>query len=214
MDAGMKLYRPDGSLVSVKGTKRGAIANFKHLPDYANLVLAGKVWKAQDTTTTAVLVAIPTTVSGLTVQNPASSGKLYVVYALSAYVDVVGAGLATVSSFHCVHNLPIAALTRDFGTGATGAGSAHSLLAGGGGYHGSIILDRGATVVDDGWTPTPLQIVSNIATTNFISMEAPLVTPVIIPPGGHYSIAGVATVVTYEAGWGLTWAELDFDDLD
>ena len=54
---------------------------------------------------------------------------------------------------------------------------------------------------------------NNIATTNFISNAASLVAPVIIPPGFHYSLQTTATVVTYESALGITWAEVDEDDL-
>ena len=194
-------------LVSTKGRQ---LVTAKHLPDLATLVAAGKVWQVQDTTTTAVLVAPPDVTSGLTAQNPANSKKVYVVFALKGYVDVVPGTLGMVSAWHCPHKLSVeTAYTRDITLQATGAGAICGMMAGQGQYPGSIILDRGATVVNDGWSPTPLQIESNIATTNFESKEAALTAPVIIPPSFHYSIAGLATVVTFEAGWGLVWAELD-----
>ena len=214
MENGILLYDAQGNQVKARGTKAGALRTVRHIPDFADLVMAGKVWRVQDQTTNAVLVAPPTTTAGLTVQNPASSGKHIVVFSLSGYVDAVAAGLARISAWHCAHRLGVALLTRDISLQATGAGAINGMKAGQGAYTGEIVLDRGATVVDDGWTPTPLQIENNIATTNFVSMEAQLIVPVIIPPGLHYSVAGIATVVTYEAGWGLTWAELDREDLE
>lgn len=197
-----------------RGTKNGDGAVYKRLPDYLTLVNEGRVWKVQDPTTTAVLVAVPTTVSGLTIQNP-TRDKFYVVYALSAFVDVVPGTLGMVSSWICAHKFAVATLfTRDITLQATGAGAVNGPKAGQGAYRGEIILDRGATVVDDGWSPTPLQIESNIVTTNFVAKEAPLIVPVVIPPGYHASIAGMATVVTFEAGWGLTWSELDREEIE
>lgn len=214
LEAGLKLYLPNGQLVNVGGTKGGQLKAAKHVPDFATLVMQGKVWQVQDLTTTAVLVAPPTTTSGLTVQNPPDSGKHIIVFALKGYVDVVPATLGMVSAWHCAHRLAVALLTRDIALAATGAGAVNGMKAGQGAYPGAIVLDRGATVVDDGWSPTPLQIESNIATTNFVSKEAALNVPVIIPPGLHYSIAGLATVVTFEAGWGLIWAEVDKEELE
>ena len=195
-----------------RGTKYGDAYVHKRLPDFATLVREGKVWKVQDLTTTAVLVAPPTTTSGLTVQNP-TKDVWYVVFALSGYVDAVPGTLGMVSAWHCAHKASVVPYTKDITLVATGAGSIGGLKAGQGAYKGEIILDRGATVVDEGWTPTPLVIESNIVTTNFIGKEAPLIVPVVIPPGYHYSIEGMATVVTFQVGWGLTWAELEREEL-
>lgn len=196
----------------LKATKSGSLLTMRRMPDYTTLVQEGKVFSLLDTTTTVALVARPSTLASLTIQNPASSGKTYVIFELSMYTDVVPATLGTVSVWHCVHKLTAAAFTRDLVLGGTGAGTAISLKAGVS-YNGSAIVDRGATVVDDGWIPTPLSLVSNIATTNFQANAAKLVVPVIIPPGFHYSLQTTATVVTFESALGFTWAEVDESDL-
>ena len=193
-------------------TKGRDLVAHSRVPDYATLVNEGKVFELLDTTTTVALVARPTTVASLTVQNPTGSGKHYVIFGLLMYTDVVGAGLATVSVWHCIHKLAAAAFTRDLVLQGTGAGVA-ACLKGGQGYNGIAIVDRGATVVDDGWVPTPLSLVSNIATTNFQANAARLIAPVILPPGMHYSLQTTATVVTYESALGFTWGELDEADL-
>ena len=171
------------------------------------------MWAALDTTTTAALVARPTTTASLTVQNPTGSGKWYVIFELLAYTDVVPATLGLVTVWHCVHKLPAAALTRDLVLQGTGAGTAMP-YKGGKTYDGQAILDRGATVINDGWLPTPLQNLNNIATTNFISNSARLLAPVVLPPGMHYSLQTTATVVTFESALGFLWAELDEDGDD
>lgn len=196
-----------------RGTQSGAAYSTLVSPPVTKWVMEGKVWQVQDQTTTAVLVAPPTTTAGLTVQNPAGSGKYYVVLALKGYCDAVPATLGLVTAWHCPHKLGVANFTRDISLASTGAGSISGMKAGQI-YSGNIILDRGATVVDDGWAPTPLQILSNIATTNFVSNEAALTVPVIIPPGFHYSIEGTATVVTFQVGWGLVWAEVNASELE
>lgn len=196
----------------LRSTRSGSLMTHRRMPDYASLVNEGKVFSVLDTTTTVALVARPTTTASLTVQNPPSSGKTYVIFELAMYTDVVPATLGTVSVWHCVHKLTTAAFTRDLVLAGTGAGSA-TPLKGGTSYGGMAIVDRGATVVDDGWVPTPLSLVSNIATTNFQANAAKLVVPVIIPPGFHYSLQTTATVVTFESALGFTWAEVDEDDL-
>ena len=197
---------------ALRSTKNGSLMTHRRLPDFAVLVQEGKVFSAMDTTTTVALVARPSTTSNLTIQNPPSSGKWYVIFELLAYTDVVPASLGLVTVWHCIHKLTTAAFTRDLVLAGTGAGTA-SALKGGVSYTGMAIFDRGASVVDDGWVPTPLQILNNIASTNFVSNAARLTVPVIIPPGFHYSLQTTATVVTFESALGVTWAEVDEDDL-
>ena len=213
MDLVLKALSATGSLVGLKVSKKGDLFTQKRIPDYASAVLAGKVIEALDTTTTVALVARPTTLASLTLQNPASSGKIYVVYGLLAYTDVVAATLGTVTVWHCAHKLAIAALTRELVLVGTGAGTGNVLKAGVSSYGGQAIIARGETVVDDGWTPTPLTVVSNIATTNFQSNAAGLIVPVVIPPSFHYSLQTTATVVTFETALGFIWGEFDEDEL-
>ena len=213
MDAGLKLYRPDGTEVNVRGTKDGAIRTYKHLPDFATLAARGKVFAALDTTTNVALVARPTTLAGLTAQNPMGSDTYKVLFSILAYTDVVPATLGMVSVWHCIHKIAVAALTRDLVLKGPGAGSAFCFLAGKT-YDGDFIFDRGATVVDDGWVPVGEPVESNIATTNFVSREIPLRVPVILPPGQHYSLQTLATVVTFETALGLVWGELTKDELE
>ena len=201
-----------GNPTGARGTGRGDAYVSKRLPDFSALVQEGKVFSALDTTTTVALVARPSTLGSLTVQNPTGSGKHYVIFELLIYTDVVPATLGLVTVWHCVHKLTTAAFTRDLVLTGTGAGSATSLKAGIN-YNGQAIFDRGATVVDDGWVPTPLTNLNNIATTNFISNAAKLTAPVIIPEGHHYSLQTTATVVTFESALGMLFAELDPDDL-
>ena len=214
MASPIMLYDAKGKEFMVRGTQGGDLFHLKRIPDFASLVMAGKVWNVQDQTTTVALVAPPTTTAGLTVQNPAGSGKYLALFSILTYTDVVAAGLASICLWHCAHKLAVTAYTRDISLAATGAGSICGLKAGQGAYPGSIILDRGATVVDDGWTPVAQPSVNRIASTNFLAEEHPLKVPVVIPPSYHYSLQTTATVVTYETGFGLVWAELDLEDLN
>ena len=212
MDVLNFLRNRNGGNNEVRGTARGNVYVQTRIPDYASLVQEGKVFSAMDTTTTVALVARPTTLASLTVQNPVGSGKHYVILELVSFTDTVPATLGLVTVWHCIHKLTTAAFTRDLTLTGTGAGSATSLKAGVN-YNGQAIFDRGATVVDDGWVPTPLQMLNNIASTNFVSNAAKLTAPVIIPEGYHYSLQTTATVVTFESALGITWAEVDADDL-
>lgn len=205
------LYDKNGhELRSTRG--RDLVASVR-IPDYATLVNEGKVFSFLETTTSVALVARPSTLSNVTFQNPAGSGKHYIIFGLSIYTDVVAATLGLVTVWQCVHKLNTPAFTRDLALTGTGAGTV-TPHKGGVSYTGQAVVDRGATVIDDGWVPTPLTNLNNIATTNFICNAAALIAPVILPPGGyHYSLQTTATVVTFESALGITWAEVDEDDL-
>ena len=215
MDISSKIQLVDknGEPISWKGSGKGDAFVQKRLPDYSQLVQAGKVWAALDTTTTAALVARPTTTASLTAQNAASSLTYKVLFGALMYTDVVPATLGMVSLWLCVHKLAAAALTRDLVLQGTGAGTALG-YKGGKSYDGDLILDRGATVIDDGWIPVGEPVESNIATTNFVAKEVPFKVPVILPPGMSASLQTTATVVTFETALGFIWAEVGIDDIE
>jgi len=206
------IYNAQGDPIKLRGTKKGVLFTAKKIPDFLTSVMEGKIWAALDTTTTVALVARPDVTASLTAQNPAASPTWKVVFSLLAYTDVVPATLAMVSFWQCVHKLAAAALTRDLVLQGTGAGVAMS-FKGGKSYEGDLILDRGATVINDGWVPVGDPMVSNIATTNFLAKEIPLRVPVILPPGMSYSLQTTSTVVTAETALGLVWGEFDPDEL-
>lgn len=213
IDTKIQLVNKNGEPISWKGSQKGDAFYQKRIPDLAQLVQAGKVWGALDTTTTVALVARPTVLASLTAQNPAGSSTYKVLLAILAYCDVVPATLGMVSFWQCTHKLQAAVLTRDLVLQGTGAGSAFS-YKGLKSYDGDLILDRGATVVDDGWVPVGEAMESNIATTNFLAKEIPLKIPVILPPGASHSLQTTATVVTFETALGYVWAELTAEDLE
>lgn len=196
--------------VNLIASKNGELITRKSVPDYAPLVLDGKVWRVQDTTTTAALTATPTTTSGLTVQNP-TLDKYYLIFAVSIIVDVAPASIGSVSIMQCSHKLPVTAYTRDIPGSA--APFINGAKAGQGNYSGQIILDRGASVVDDGWTPVGDMLSNVVNSQAWMTKQSVLIIPVIIPPLQHWSLAAVANSGTFEAGFGLTWAELTEDDL-
>lgn len=202
-----------GTEINVKALNSGAVSVNKHIPDMASLVYAGKVWQVQDQTTTAGLTAPPTTTAGLTMQNPASSGRIYVVLGVSFIGDVTPAAIEQVTIWHCAHKLAAAALTRDITLQSTGAAAICGLAALQGAYDGTIILDRGATVVDDGWSPiSTIDFHIGVSLVDF-GLLIPLVVPVIVPPSGSYSVAPLVTEATQEIGLGFLWAEVTEDDL-
>jgi len=203
----------DGAEVDVVANGNGALNVYKHIPDMASLSYAGKVWQVQDQTTTAGLTAPPTTTAGLTMQNPAASGRIYVVLGVSFIGDVTPAAIEQVTIWHCAHKLAAAALTRDITLQATGAAAIMGMAALQGAYDGSIILDRGASVVDDGWCPiSTVDFHIGVSLVDF-GLLIPLIVPVIVPEGGSYSVAPLVTEATQEIGLGFLWAEVEVEDL-
>lgn len=213
LDYVLKLLNRNGEHVNGVGSKRGDLYITKRVPDFARAVMDDKIWQVQDQTTTAILNAPPTTTAGLTVQNPASSGKWYCVYGVSEIVDVNPAALTSWAIWHCAHKLAVAALTRDITLAATGAGAISGFKAGQSAYNGQIILDRGATVVDDGWAPLT-DIMSNVVNSQAdMARLLWLPVPVVIPPSFHWSMQVVGGSTTTESGLGLVWGEFDEDEL-
>ena len=195
--------------VQLEATKQGDLYVVKNIPDFTNAVMRKKVWKVQDLTATAVLNdVLPTTVSALTVQNP-TADVWYVVYGYSSIVTASPASLGTVSFSHAAHKAKIAALTRDIVLTAIGP-----YLPGQGAYSGQIILDRGATVVDDGWTPIGKMITNVVASQTWLSYQDMLVPAVVIPPGEHWSLGATGNDAAFTAGMGLVWGEFAKDELE
>lgn len=213
MQTKVRGMRASGSEVDLKALENGALSVFKRIPDLASLVYAGKVWQVQDQTTTAGLTAPPTTTAGLTMQNPSASGRIYIVMGVSFIGDVTPAAIEQVTIWHCAHKLAGVALTRDISLQATGAAAIMGLAALQGAYDGQVILDRGATCVDDGWCPiSTVDFHIGVSLVDF-GLLIPLIVPVIIPPSGSYSVAPLVTEATQEIGLGFLWAEVDEDDL-
>jgi hypothetical protein len=199
--------------VSAKGTEAGALSIYKNIPDMASLVYAGKVWQVQDQTTTAGLTAPPTTTGGLTIQNPSSSGRIYIVFGTTFIQDVTPAAIEQVTIWHCTQKLAGATLTRDITLQATGAAAINGFAALQGAYDGSVILDRSATCVDDGWAPISQGDFHVGVSLVDVGQLIMLPLPVIVPPGGSYVVAGLVTEATQELGHGFIWAEVGEDDL-
>ncbi len=203
-----------GAEILVTALANGAVSVFKRMPDMASLVYEGKVWQVQDQTTTAGLTAPPTTTSGLTMQNPASSGRIYIVLGVSFIGDVTPAAIEQVTIWHCAHKLAAAALTRDIALQSTGAAAIMGMAALQGAYSGLVILDRGATVIDDGWCPISTYDFHIGASLVDYGQLIPLIVPVIVPPSGSYSVAPLVTEATQEIGLGFLWAEVELEDLE
>ncbi len=214
MPTELQIRNAAGGLTSAKGLGNGATSVFKKMPDMASLVYAGKVWQVQDQTTTAGLTAPPTTTAGLTMQNPAGSGCIYVVMGVSFIGDVTPAAIEQVTIWHCAHKLAVVPYTRDITLQATGAAAIMGLAALQGAYDGEVILDRSATVVDDGWCPiSTIDFHIGVSLVDF-GLLIPLIVPVIVPAGGHYSVAPLVTEATQEIGLGFLWAEVPVEDLE
>jgi hypothetical protein len=184
------------------GTQGGALLTQNDLPALVEAVNAGEVWRVMEASAVASVATNPTTGAGLSLYNgEPDAGKSYVVLGLMFEQDAAPAALAHYHLVHCIHvlkptTLPTADLTAIRGWRARQ-----------GAYKGEAIVDIGATVSDDGWMPaTPsVNTATNSETATAIFFPSPV--PVVLPPGGLYSIQCLSSDVGVTGRRGFVWAE-------
>ena len=211
--------------LSIKGLVRGSIDVFKHLavggqgnllmqkflPDYACLVAEGRVWRAQEATATASVVALPTTASLFTVgNNEPDDGLWYVglaVYGIAAAnavaLDYFGlAGI--ISQQKAVTGGIDVSLARDIAST-----SVVSMRGGAVRYAGNAILDTGVTVTDDLWFPlgtgsgsTAVNSATGIPLWHWVHGL------VVLPPKTLFGMVSTATSTSNTTRKGFIWAEV------
>ncbi len=195
--------RGTGSEIDFAAGPRGDQFITQMIPSLAPLVAAKRVFVAKEASTTTCATAMPTTTSGLAMQNPMGSGRIYVVLAVFGENDVNAASEESFGIAHCPQKLAAAAMTRDITI-------INSYLCGSGAHDSLAILDAGATVVDDGWTVIGSESAENSkASAAWGQLYVPLPVPVVIVPGGSYGLEAISTSATTEVALGIVWAELD-----
>lgn len=160
------------------------------LPELTELVRLGESWCINSTTGQAALTALPTTVAGLTVtNNEPGSGKCYAIDSFGSAEEVIDATQTDVTALFAMIN-------KRNSTAPTG-GTAEATwisLSGRPNYAGSATAKRGATVVNDGWTPhgTPgAQMAAVAAGANWKVNEALVRGLYLVPPGGSFSVQAI-----------------------
>ena len=191
---------------------QGDVKASQFLPEYAQLVAEGVVWRSQEASATASVTALPTDAGLYTLgNNEPDDGKWYVLLAVTAFNSANAAAFDSFGLAACVSQLP--AVTGGISTTLAQdvAKTTIKNLAGvrGGGYSGRAILDTGVTIVDDGWFPISGNSGSTaINSSKGVTMWHWLHGVVILPPKTLISIVGTATDTGNTTRKGFVWAEI------
>ena len=186
------------------------VSNF--LPRYARLVAEGRVWRAQEATATASVIALPTTAGLFTVgNNSPDDGAWYVGIAVYAFNAANAAALDAFGLAACVSQLPAVTgglsvtMAQDIAkTSVKGLGGVRQ-----GAYNGYAILDEGVTVTDDLWFPLgqsvgSTAVISAKGMTQWVWLDGLIV----LPPKTMVSFVSTATSTSNTTRKGFIWAEV------
>lgn len=196
---------------SIEVSRTGEVFTRKLMPDYAQLVAEGRVWRCQEAAATASVTALPTTASLFTVgNNEADDGNWYVLLAAYAFNGANAAALDAFGLAVCVSQLPATTggidptLTQDIAKT-----SVKSMLGGrGGAYPGRAIVDTGVTITDDLWFPIGQSVGSTaINSATGMSMWFWLNGLIVLPPKSLIGIVSTATSASNTTRKGFVWAE-------
>jgi hypothetical protein len=173
------------------------------------LVRMGDSWQVISTTGQAALTALPTTTSGLTLNNnEKATGKCYAIDSFGSAEEVIDATQTDVTGLFAMLNKTGSAQGSG-GTAETGIRS----LSGKTNYGGSGVLLRGATVANDSWFPhgTPgAQMAAAAAGANWKVNEALVRGLYLVPPGGSFSVQAVkaAAAAAAQQFFFIRWHEV------
>ena len=210
----------------VKGLVRGTVDVFrscmagpqgdlkvsKFMPDYAQLVAEGRVWRAHEVTATASVVALPTTAALFTIgNNEPDDGLWYVVLAAYAFNVANAAAIDSFSLVGCVSQLPAVtgglAVTMAQDQAKTTIKSMGGIR--GGGYNGRAILDTGVTITDDVWFPLgPSSGSTGVASAAGAAVFNWMHGLIILPPKTLLGLVSVATSTSNTTNKGIIYAEV------
>ena len=180
----------------------------EELPSLVHLVNQGAVWSAGAATGVAAVIAPPTTTAQISLyNNEGEKGLSYLVLRVYGIVTATPAGLSQFGISHCVHrakpatlpdrDIPVASITN-----MKAGGSRQSTT-----YEGAARIDLALAVADDLWKPLGYSILNAVTGVGW-QLDIWLDSLVIIPPGGLYSLAAVASTTTVSTRLGFTWAEV------
>lgn len=185
----------------------------KFLPDFAQLVAEGRVWRAQETTATASVVALPTTAGLFTIgNNEPDNGLWYVGIAAYAYNAANAAAIDNYSLVGCLSQLPALTGGIDVTMAQDLAKTTVKSMSGtaGGGYNGKAILDTGVTITDDRFFPLGAGSGSTAVAsgTGGAAVFSWLNGLVVLPPKTLLSMVSTATSTSNTTTKGFIWAEV------
>lgn len=193
--------------------RQGDMRVSKFLPDYATLVAQGRVWRAQETTATASVVALPTTAGLFTIgNNEPDDGLWYVVLAVYAYNAANAAAIDNFSLVGCISQLRALAGGIDVTLAQDLAKTTIKPMGGTvqGQYPGKAILDTGVTITDDRFFPLApgsgsTGVASGTGGAAVFSWVHGLIT---LSPKTLFSMVSTATSTSNTTTKGLIYAEV------
>ena len=191
---------------------QGDLKQSQFLPRYATITAEGRVWRAQEASATASVVAMPSTAGLYTVgNNEPDDGLWYVLLAVTSFNSANAAALDHYGMAACVSQLPAVTGGLSVTLAQDLAKTTIKSMCGvrGGGYNGRAILDTGVAVTDDDWFP-----ISNSSGSTAIASGTGITTwhwidgCIILPPKTMISIVSTATSTSNTTRKGFVWAEL------
>jgi hypothetical protein len=188
---------------------RGDIVVAQSLPELTELVRLGDSWQISSTTGQAALTALPTTTSGISINNAEpATGKCYAIDSFGSVEEVVDATQTDVTAIMAMLNKRGSA-QASAGTVETGVTS----LSGKAAYGGSASVRRGATVVNDNWFPHNsfgAQMAAAAAGANWKVNEIPCRGLYLVPPSGTFSVQAVkaAAAAAAQQFFFIRWHEV------
>lgn len=187
---------------------RGDLVVAQSLPELTELVRLGQSYQVVTTTGVAAATALPTTTSGLSLNNnEKATGLCYAIDSFGSYEAVVDATQTDVTAiFACLNKTGSAQASS--GTAETGVRS----LSGRANYGGSAVALRAATMVNDTWFPhqTIGAMAAAAAGANFKINECIVRGMYLVPPGGAFNIAAVkaAAAAALQQFYFIRWHEV------
>jgi len=188
---------------------RGDLVVAQGLPELTEIVRLGQSWHVITTTGQAALTALPTTTSGVSLNNnEPATGMCYAIDSFGSIEEVVDATQTDVTALFAMLNKRGSSLATS-GTAETGIKS----LSGKASYSGSATVLRGATVVNDTWfghgTPGA-QMAAAAAGANWKINEALVRGLYLVPPGVAFSVQAVkaAAAAAAQQFFFIRWHEV------
>lgn len=186
---------------------QGQALTSKLLPDYAQLVAEGRVWRTQEATATASVVALPTTTALFCVGNSEpDDGMWYVCIAAYAFNSANAAAIDNFSLAASVQQLPSDTV---YAQDIAKTSVKNMLGARGGPYPGKAVIDTGVSLTtDDLWFPLGGSGSTAIASATGGSLFVWLNGLIILPPKSAISLISTATSTSCTTRKGLIWTEV------
>lgn len=193
-----------GEELHVGSSLLGDLSISQVLPYGALLTGVGESYTAITTAAVAAIVDEPATTALFTLYNNESDGgKTFIIERIFCFQDIGSAPEARFSLWACVHPIGRAADTADI--------TLINNLRGVSSYGGNAILDVGATVTNDGWTPWESGDSLTVASLSGPALSANVDGRMLVPPSAAVSLQVVASTIDLDFTTGFHWREVQLD---